>query len=86
MQSARCAERGKLSETTLAYPGGMRDLQDSVHGPWWHLSPSRLLRRVLVIAAAMALIMIGATNWLQREWQTAPTIRDGQVVDPWRQA
>ena len=58
----------------------MRDFEDPVHGPWWYVSPSRFLRRVLVIAVAIALIAIGITEWLKHAWENAPTRHpDGSI-------
>ena len=65
----------------------MRDFEDPVHGPWWYVSPSRFIRRIVVISGAIALITIGITNWLKNEWTTAPSSPpNGTVVDPYKAA
>ena len=42
-----------------------------------------LLRKVMLIAASIGLMVFGVTEWLRYEWANAPTrYPDGRVVHP----
>lgn len=64
----------------------MRTLEHSVPGPWWNLSPHRFLRPVLILAVTMALGMIALTNWLGSEWDNAPSVRNGDILEVYQTA
>lgn len=61
----------------------MNDWENPVHAAWWYVSPRRLVRTVLLIALGVCALTVGVTNWLQSEWDKAPTVYpDGRVVHP----